>query len=252
MMKKILLAVLILVGVSTSWARDWKEKVADESLRKTVVIDIYGVIEASFFGISLGTMPVHGFCSGVFIDSKGSVLTAAHCFQGNSLTISSITVTALPWQVRDVSKNTLFLDSDSDLAIIMPPTVRKGRVPYARISKQKRARIAQDVLTVGHPLGLYWTVTTGIVSGAVRELFPHGFFTQFDAVIAPGSSGGPVFDRTGRLLGIMSRYRGGPMGSLTGLNFMVEVNSLREFLTSVKRLVSLEKKIRRYRIGDVR
>lgn len=83
------------------------------------------------------------------------------------------------------------VDTSADLALIqaesaLPALTRASASPV----------VGDPVVVVGSPLGLDGTVSTGIVS-ALRDAF-----LQFSAPVSPGSSGGPVVDRAGHVLGI--------------------------------------------------
>ena len=64
--------------------------------------------------------------------------------------------------------------------------------------------VGSDVYVIGHPVGLGWTITRGIVSAIRRpgEVAPTEII-QTDAAISPGNSGGPLLDRHGRLVGVV-------------------------------------------------
>ena len=63
---------------------------------------------------------------------------------------------------------------------------------------------------MGHPLGLVGSLSAGVVSGLDRESTPPGReealrgLIQFDAAVNPGSSGGPLLDRRGQVVGIVT------------------------------------------------
>jgi S1-C subfamily serine protease len=62
-------------------------------------------------------------------------------------------------------------------------------------------RVGQEVWAAGHPSGLGWTVTRGIVSHTDRTMWGHEVF-QSDVVVNPGMSGGPVLDQHGHVVGM--------------------------------------------------
>lgn len=244
----IVVALLLLVG--NAIARDWKERVAKDSVPKVVRLDIYGTAEASIFGIKMGRLPIHAGCSGVYISEDGDILTAKHCVEGEGLILSSVTVTTVTGTTYDAEVKAISFPYD--LALLKSKyKYINHKFPYTKILKSHNVRLGQELLAIGHPLGLFWTVSSGIVS-YVSRLLAEGYYSQFDAVIAPGSSGGPVFNNKGELIGIMSRYRGGPMASLTGLNFMVGPPQIRDFLDSANRLERGVERLRRYRLGDIK
>jgi tetratricopeptide (TPR) repeat protein len=88
--------------------------------------------------------------------------------------------------------------------------------------------IAERVLVVGSPLGLEQSVSEGIVSG-VREIPNLGKFFQTTAPISPGSSGSPVLNMSGRVIGIVS------FQSLMGqnINFAVSSRKMLELITEL-------------------
>ena len=70
-------------------------------------------------------------------------------------------------------------------------------------------RVGDDVYAVGHPLGLVDSLTAGVVSGLNRTIpVPGGGslsgLIQFDAAVNPGNSGGPLLNRAGQVVGIVT------------------------------------------------
>jgi len=70
-------------------------------------------------------------------------------------------------------------------------------------TKSEMPSIAEPIVVVGSPMGLEQTVSEGIVSG-IREMPGFGKFFQISAPISQGSSGGPVVDYQGRVVGIVT------------------------------------------------
>jgi|GEM_PF-4984400 len=249
--KRYLVLVSLLILAGNASARDWKEKVAQRNVPKVVQLDIYGTAEYNLFGIMpMGRLPVHAGCSGVYVSEDGDILTAKHCMEGESLIVSSVTVTTVSGTIYEAKIQAISFPYD--LALLKSKyRYVNHKFPHARVLKARNVRLAQDILAIGHPLGLFWTVSSGIIS-YVDRLLGGEIYVQFDAVIAPGSSGGPVFDRNGDLVGIMSRYRAGPVSSLTGLNFMVGPVEIRSFLDAARRLERATERVRKYRLGDIK
>jgi hypothetical protein len=92
----------------------------------------------------------------------------------------------------------LAIDRDHDLAIIR---IDKVGLPAFVIGDSKKLRPGDPVVAIGHPLGLRDTVSNGLIS-AVRVVHPTLSVLQISAPIAPGSSGGPLLDEKGRVIGI--------------------------------------------------
>ena len=81
-----------------------------------------------------------------------------------------------------------------------------------------------EALAIGHPRGLSFTATTGIVSESARQL-PDGVFVQTDVAINPGNSGGPLFDVAGKLIGLNTQV----MEESQGLGFAIPARTVWEY-----------------------
>lgn len=86
-------------------------------------------------------------------------------------------------------------------------------------------RVGDPVVAIGHPLGLSDTVSDGLIS-AVRDVSPDLKVIQISAPIAPGSSGGPLFDTRGHVIGIATAV----MREGQNLNFGVPVAYLKQVM----------------------
>ena len=87
--------------------------------------------------------------------------------------------------------------SNKDLDLALLRINSRGLQPLGRIAVFSSVRPGAEVAAVGHPLGLDYTITDGIVS-AKRE----GLFLQTTAAISPGNSGGPLVRRDGAVVGV--------------------------------------------------
>jgi serine protease Do len=99
--------------------------------------------------------------------------------------------------------------------------------PYVFLGDMSRVRVGETVFAIGNPLGLTRTVSQGIVSSTNRD-FEGRLYTQTTADIAPGNSGGPLFNLAGEVIGVTS------MGAMFygGLNFAVPVDAVKRFIES--------------------
>ena len=115
------------------------------------------------------------------------------------------------------------------LAVAAPPELLEP----IRLGGSGDLRIGQDVLAIGNPLGLDHTLTSGVISGLGRSIRgDDGVIVgvlQHDAVIHPGSSGGPLLDSAGRLIGI-NTARSGDRG---GLSFAIPVDMINEVVPGI-------------------
>lgn len=90
-------------------------------------------------------------------------------------------------------------------------------------------KVGEDVATIGSPGGLENTISTGIVSG-LRSLSGEHDYIQMTAPISPGSSGGPLLNTNGEVIGITTfLVRGGQ-----NLNFCIPINYAKRMLSRPK------------------
>jgi S1-C subfamily serine protease len=136
-----------------------------------------------------------GFGSGFFITSGGLVLTNAHVVEKQN-------VVDVVLQDGRKLKGTVIerAADDIDLALVQVPVTS---VPTLVLGESGDFRVGTWVASVGHGMGGIWTFTTGMISniyplGAERPVF------QTQIPLNPGNSGGPIFDRQGRVLGVVT------------------------------------------------
>jgi hypothetical protein len=79
--------------------------------------------------------------------------------------------------------------------------VEADKLPVLPLGDSSQVRPGDAVVAIGHPLGFEDTISNGLVS-AVRHVSEDLDVLQISAPIAPGSSGGPVFDERGRVIGV--------------------------------------------------
>jgi tetratricopeptide (TPR) repeat protein len=132
--------------------------------------------------------------TGFFVNSQGHLVTNYHVMQGR-YAADVRTAAGRSYPVAAV----LAEDREADLVrlrVDIPP----GEVAWIPLS-DRVPEIAEQVVVVGSPMGLEQTVTEGIVS-SVREIPPVGTVFQMSAPISQGSSGSPVVDMKGQVVGI--------------------------------------------------
>jgi S1-C subfamily serine protease len=122
-------------------------------------------------------------------------------------------------------------DPESDIALLALDTTEK--VPTLALGDSDTARVGQLVLAFGSPFGLNQTVTHGIISARGRGQVSLGStirikdFLQTDAAINPGSSGGPLVNLQGEMIG-MNTAIASPSGSNSGVAFSIPVNMVKQ------------------------
>jgi putative serine protease PepD len=164
-------------------------------------------------GTDLGT--------GVIVADNGTILTAAHVVAGKG----AITVTYADGTV--VAAGIASADKKTDIAELTPAKLPSVVVPA---TLGGATNIGETVVAVGNPLGLTDSVSSGVVSGLNRsadtDTGKRSGLIQFDAAINPGSSGGPLLDDRGMVVGIVVALAD-PDGqdSFAGIGFAVPIGA---------------------------
>jgi S1-C subfamily serine protease len=121
----------------------------------------------------------------------------------------------------------VWADPESDVAVLRLDGA--DNLPWAALGDSDTARVGQWVLAVGSPFGLNQTVTHGIISARERGQISLGStirikdFLQTDAAINPGSSGGPLVNLDGEVIGINTAIAS-QSGNNSGVAFSIPVN----------------------------
>ncbi len=162
-----------------------------------------------------------GVGAGVVVSASGDIITNAHVVGENKLiVIETYHGTIVRGHVERVWK-------EADLAIV---TSDSGDVHWLPMAFGPAAfpRVGTTTYAIGHPVGLGWTVTQGIISGRRRagEVGPLGMI-QTDAAVSPGNSGGPLLDEQSRWVGVVSSKLVGP--GLENVSFAVPIVEVRRF-----------------------
>lgn len=180
------------------------------------VTEVYETVAASVVVVrtsagALGT--------GVVAAGDGTILTANHVVDDGS----EITVT-----FSDGTRSAATVaaaDADTDLAALTPASFPEVLVPA---TLGGGTAVGADVIAIGNPLGLAYSVSAGVVSGLDRtgrtEAGEVAGLIQFDAAVNPGSSGGPLLDAAGAVVGIVvSIADPGGDDAFAGIGFAVPI-----------------------------
>ena len=204
-----------------------------------------GSLFEEFFG-QFSRPPVYttqSLGSGVIVDPSGLVLTNAHV-----IAKASKIFIALPGRPRELEGELVGSDELLDLAVVRLPKRGNGQ-PYAHLElgRADDLLVGESVIAIGNPLGFGSSITTGVVSGPLRELSLGDDFTavfiQTDALINPGNSGGPLININGELIGINTAIA----RQAQGIGFAIPADVVRRVLPE---LVS-QGRIRRSYLGVI-
>jgi serine protease Do len=160
--------------------------------------------------------------SGFIVDPAGFIVTNKHVVDGATEIRATLSDgTSLEATLAGKSQQT-------DIALLK---VRPQRpLPTVRFADSDRIRVGEDVIAIGNPLGFANSVSAGIVSALNRDIMESAFddYIQTDAAINHGNSGGPLFDRSGQVIGMNSViFAPGDYGGSIGLGFAIPSNDIR-------------------------
>ncbi len=183
------------------------EKMAEATPAPAYSSSVYQIIQPSL--VLIQTHETHageegfGVGSGVIVNAEGAILTSLHV-------------------VADASEiNVIFADGthatgqiavaqpENDIAVIVTDQLPEVVVP-AVLGNPRAMRIGDEAYAVGNPLGLYSSMSAGVISGFDRSFQPEGSeieltgLIQIDAAVNPGNSGGPLLNRNGQVIGIVT------------------------------------------------
>lgn len=165
-----------------------------------------------------------GVGSGVVVNESGDILTANHVVDGAT---GIEVIFADGTHATAVILNT---DPENDIAVLHPSRPPEVIVP-AVLSSAGAMRVGDQAYAVGNPLGLAGSMSAGVISGFDRslpvddDLRLEGLI-QFDAAVNPGNSGGPLLNRAGQVVGIVTALvNPNEQNSFTGIGFAVPIGT---------------------------
>ena len=193
-------------------------------------IQVYQIIQPSIVFIEAGFVDEEGnetggLGTGVIFNDTADIVTSLHVVKDSR----DINVT-----FADGTHSKAFIlaqTPEQDLAILRAFNSPQLFVP-ATLGNPGGVRIGDDVYVVGNPYGLYSSMSAGVVSGLGRSFQPIGTdltlegLIQFDAAANPGNSGGPLLDRNGRVIGIVTGLVNPGGGNFfVGIGFAVPITN---------------------------
>ncbi len=167
-----------------------------------------------------------GYGSGFIIAADGYIVTNAHVVDD----ADSIKVTLS--DKRELDAKLIGSDKGSDIALLK---IEATGLPSVELGDSSKLKVGQWVYAIGAPFGLDYTATQGIVSALSRHL-PDGNYVPFiqtDVSINPGNSGGPLYDLTGKVIGVNSMIYS-RSGGYMGVSFSVPVNLVKNVTEQLK------------------
>lgn len=181
----------------------------------------------------------HWSGAGVIVDPDGYIMTNAHVVEGAQRIRASLAVPAsgaassLEGGVRVLEARVLGAERLTDLALVK---VDATDLPTLAFDLDGPPQPGELVFAVGSPGGLRNSVTMGVISSAWRQPDPDSpmVYLQTDAPISPGSSGGPLVDVTGAVVGLNTFVLSGD-GVGSGLGFAIPARVVAFVYESLRR-----------------
>ncbi len=181
--------------------------------------DFSGIIENSVKAVVTIKTDV-GQGTGFIITNDGYVVTNAHLLSGGK------TIESTSYEKNKIPTELIGYDANLDVALLKI----EGVYSFLELGNSDRTQVGERVIAIGNPLGLQFSVTEGIVSGIHRpganEL---NIYIQTDAALNPGNSGGPLIDKSGKVIGI-NNFK---LGSGESLGFALESNYIKDAVNAI-------------------
>ncbi|UUZ76090.1 trypsin-like peptidase domain-containing protein [Polaromonas sp. P1(28)-13] len=226
-------ASVVEISTISSWARSG----SDDPEPEFAPSDSFGDRLAWPLPAGLARSDVRDLASGFILTSDGYVISSAHVLSG-----------AEEAQVRlqdgrHFPARLIGLDRLTDVALLK---IEAFGLSVAPIGDSSRLAVGDWVAAIGSPFGFPGSVTAGIVSAKNRFLSSSGetAFIQTDVAINPGSSGSPLFNASGEVVGLNSLIYSGS-GGYMGVSFSVPIN----LAVDIARRLRSQGRVRRAYLG---
>ncbi len=203
----IVLLIIVLISPAISFAD--ADRIFKENNKAVVVVLTYNEKGEP---ISQG--------SGFIVRADGAVVTNYHVIS-NAMDIK-VKAGDKVYEVEGL----IHTDKENDIVILK---AKGKKLPIVKLGDIEKANIGEKVYVISSPQGLENTISDGILSG-IREITPERKVLQITAPISPGSSGGPVFNKNGEVIGIATFL----LKEAQNLNFAMPVNLIKDKIGSKK------------------
>lgn len=166
----------------------------------------------------------NGLGSGVVINEQGDILTSLH------VVAEAAEIKLIFADGTESTGQIIATQPENDIAVLAanPPP---GVLVPAILGNPRAMRVGDEAYAVGHPLGLYGSMSAGVISGFDRSFTPRDGeqklegLIQIDAAVNPGNSGGPLLNRQGHVIGIVAALvNPTEQDVFIGIGFAVPIN----------------------------
>lgn len=189
--------------------------------------DPFGDLFNRFFGQQMppqAPRKQQGMGTGFIISADGYLLTNNHVIAGADEVMVKLD------DGREIKAELKGADDKLDVALLKISD--KSPLPFAELGDSDSLEVGEWLMAIGNPFGLGHTVTAGIVSakGRVIGSGPYDDYIQTDASINPGNSGGPLFNSSGKVIGINTAI----IANGQGIGFAIPINMAKTVADQLK------------------
>jgi len=211
-----------------------RESIVQVNVRK------YGGLREAQYG-SAQLSEERGSGSGFLVDSRGYIVTNAHVVAGAHQVRVQLSsppppppgeASILRPRGKLLEAEVVGLDQETDVAVLKVPG---SGYPALSFGNSDALRSGQMVVAFGSPMGLANSVSLGVVSATARQIRPGDpmIYVQTDASINPGSSGGPLVNTSGEVVGI-NTFIVSKSGGSSGLGFAGPSNIVKSVYQQIR------------------
>jgi len=161
--------------------------------------------------------------SGFIVRSDGRVITNYHVISNAKDIKVKVGSKILPVE------GIVHIDKESDIVILK---AEGKNYPTVKLGDAQKAKVGEKVYVISSPMGFENTISEGILSG-IRELSSDITLLQITAPISQGSSGGPVFNKDGEVIGVATFL----IKESQNLNFALSINRIKDKIS--EKVISL-------------
>ena len=164
--------------------------------------------------------------TGFLINNEGYVVTNAHVLADELGKLANL-IQVITYEQKIIYADFVGYDGIFDIALLKIP----GSYDSLKLEDSDEVKIGENVIAIGNPFGLKFSVSRGIVSNK-NQFGPNGLkaYIQTDAALNPGNSGGPLININGKAIGINNFKVGGGSESL---GFALESKYIKEVVNDI-------------------
>ncbi|MDX1416853.1 MAG: trypsin-like peptidase domain-containing protein [Candidatus Promineifilaceae bacterium] len=182
------------------------------------------LVKANFGPAEEGDEDDQGLGSGTVINENGDILTALHVVAGaQEIVVVYADGTEAAAEIGGA-------EPENDIAVLQP-TQPPGLIVPAVLGNPYAMAVGDEAFAVGNPMGLTASMSAGVISGFNRSI-PVGEgqrlerLIQFDTAVNPGNSGGPLLNREGQVVGIVTALANpSEQNFFVGIGFAVPIGT---------------------------